>query len=70
MLAKQEGLLRIKYKNESKKYIENVNDILHMSKSSYTDRFDEALLYGISFDQDKFQDELLSKAIYGIVMKN
>ena len=63
-------IIRIKYLIHSQAYKDCIRRILQDGAGSYMELFDETMLYGVSLNEDKFQDELLSKAIYDIVMYN
>ncbi len=63
-------IIRIKYLIHSPAYKACISHLLRDGASIFWELFDETLLYGVSLDEDKFQDELLSKAIYDIVMYN
>ncbi len=63
-------ILKIKFLIQSRVYRDYINNLLNGGNSRYIEYFDETLLYGVSLDEDKFQDELLSKAIYDIVINN
>ncbi len=63
-------ILRLKYINESQLYRKQIDDILGNGSNSILNNFDERLVYGVSFDDNYFQDEILSKAIYDIVVRN
>ena len=63
-------VLRLKYIYESQAYRKSVLDILNKGKGVSVQLFDECLLYGVSLDEEKFQDEILSKAIYDLVIMN
>ena len=63
-------IIRIKYINESQAYRNSVSNILDIGKNRRLDMVDEQMLYGVSLDEDKFQDEILAKAIYDIVVNN
>ena len=60
----------MKYINESEAYRNKISDILSKGRGWGMEQFDERLVYGVSFDEDKFQDEILSRAIYDIVVRN
>ena len=63
-------ILKIKFLIQSQVYRDFIDNLLNSGNSSYIEYFDDTLLYGVSLDENKFQDELLSKAIYDIVMYN
>ena len=63
-------ILRLKYINESQIYRNCIDNILNVGKYNNLEQFDDRLIYGVSLDEDHFQDEILSKAIYDIVMRN
>lgn len=63
-------VLRLKYEFESHAYWNSVKSILAQGRKRPFVRFDEQLIYGVSLDENRFQDEILSKAIHDIVFYN